>query len=71
VQSKGGEPGASLEVQLLQRGGARQSASALLRLPSAALASALKQRLGSRLLSDQPNVSFLQPALKNSKESFK
>jgi hypothetical protein len=52
-----------LSVDVVGQG--QLAASALLRLPSAALAARLKERLGSKLLSSRENVVFFPDRLKH------
>jgi hypothetical protein len=59
----GAEP---LSVDVVGQG--QLAASALLRLPSAALAARLKERLGSKLLSPRENVVFFPDRLKHGKK---
>ncbi len=65
-KAAGGAGAEPLSVDVVVQG--QLAASALLRLPSAALAARLKERLGSKLLSSRENVVFFPDRLKHGKK---
>jgi hypothetical protein len=65
-KAAGGGAAEPLSVDVVGQG--QLAASALLRLPSAALAARLKERLGCKLLSSRENVVFFPDRLKHGKK---